>query len=109
MLSGIYKIFGGDAHALDRKFLSYQYISGHGIEIGALHAPLPVNKKKAVVKYVDRMNEEDLRAHYPELKDFKLVPIDYIANGEHLESIQDASQDFVIANHFIEHCQDTIL
>ncbi len=92
-----------------RKFLSHQYISGHGIEIGALHAPLPVDKKKAVVKYVDRMNEKDLRSHYPELNDLDLVHIDYIANGELLESIADASQDFVIANHFIEHCQNTIL
>ena len=31
-----------------------------------------------------------------------------IDNGEYLSTIRDISQDFVIANHFFEHCQDPI-
>lgn len=94
---------------LDRLFLSHQYIKGEGIEIGALHNPLPVKKSQAVVRYVDRMSEKDLRIQYPELAGLPLVEVHYLADGELLESIKDGSQDFVIANHFIEHCQNPIL
>ncbi len=31
-----------------------------------------------------------------------------IDDGEHLASIGDESVDFVVANHFIEHCRDPI-
>ena len=37
------------------------------------------------------------------------VPVGCIDDGERLGKIADASQDFVIANHFLEHCQDPIL
>jgi predicted SAM-dependent methyltransferase len=33
---------------------------------------------------------------------------DIIANGETLDCVADESQDFVIANHFLEHCEDPI-
>jgi ubiquinone/menaquinone biosynthesis C-methylase UbiE len=82
-------------------------LRGEGIEIGALHMPLRV-PATASVKYVDRMSVAGLRAHYPELDDQEFVPVDIIADGERLESINDATQDFVIANHFIEHCQNPI-
>jgi predicted SAM-dependent methyltransferase len=95
--------------SLDRDFLSFQYIKGEGIEIGALHNPLPIRKSQAVVRYVDRLNEKDLRLQYPELNGLPLVEVDYLADGELLESIKNSSQDFVIANHFIEHCQNPIL
>jgi len=55
------------------------------------------------------MGEKELRSQYPELNDKPLVPADYIADGELLETITDNNHDFVIANHFIEHCQNTIL
>ncbi|MEJ7767735.1 MAG: hypothetical protein WKF89_07975 [Chitinophagaceae bacterium] len=48
----------------------------------------------------------DSRNLYPELKDLNLVPVDYLADGELLESVADTSQDFVITNHFLEHCQN---
>lgn len=93
--------------SLTRKDLSYLYIKGHGIEIGALHNPLKVGKK-AKVKYVDRMSVEDLRQHYPELKELNLVNVDILDDGETLANVPDHSQDFVIANHFLEHCQNPI-
>jgi predicted SAM-dependent methyltransferase len=55
------------------------------------------------------MSAADLRKQYVELSEFQLVETDIIDDGETLQSIQDASQDFVIANHFIEHCQNPIL
>ena len=82
-------------------------LQGQGIEIGALHHPLVVPKDVKVL-YVDRMSVADLRKQYPELNDLPLIEADILANGEDLETIADNTQDFVIANHFIEHCQDTI-
>ena len=87
--------------------LSRRYISGEGIEIGALHRPLRI-PDSARCRNVDRMSVEDLREHYPELSGLPLIPVDVIDNGETLASIGDATQDFVIANHFIEHTLDPI-
>ena len=92
---------------LDREALAAHYLRGHGIEIGALHNPLKV-PRRAHVRFVDRMTVADLRAHYPELSREKLVPVDIIDDGETLSTVQEASQDFVIANHFLEHCENPL-
>jgi SAM-dependent methyltransferase len=91
----------------NRRMLASSYLWGDGLEIGALHNPLPL-PPQARVTYVDRMDVIGLRKHYPELHNVSIVPVDIIDNGETLTSIADASQDFVIANHFLEHCQDPI-
>ncbi len=49
-----------------------------------------------------------LRQHYPELAEAEIVPPDLIDDGEKLSLIPEASLDFIIANHFIEHCEDPI-
>lgn len=77
------------------------YLSGNGIEIGALHRPVKTTHLN--VKYVDRMNNEELILQYPELKDLALVTVDIIDDAESLKKIKSNSQDFVIANHVIEH------
>src|SRR5215510_2466385 len=92
---------------LNRELIAEAYLTGLGIEIGALHNPLKV-PSAATVRYVDRLSALDLREQYPELADQELVNVDIRADGELLETIPDSSQDFVIANHFVEHCQDTI-
>jgi SAM-dependent methyltransferase len=51
---------------------------------------------------------EGLREHYPELSAYDLVEPDVIADGHQLSSVDDASVDFVIANHVIEHLEDPI-
>jgi SAM-dependent methyltransferase len=91
-----------------REEIARRYLSGSGIEIGALHLPLVV-PPSTHVRYIDRMPTEQLREHYPELADQRLVSIDIIDNGERISSISDESVDFVIANHMIEHTQDPIL
>jgi SAM-dependent methyltransferase len=60
------------------------------------------------VQYVDRLPVAELRLQYPELNAVPLTEADILDDGERLERIPDCSQDFVIANHFIEHCQDPI-
>lgn len=90
-----------------RKLLAQEFIRGAGLEIGALHAPLWL-PPGATVRYVDRMDVAGLRRHYPELDEQPLVPVDVIDDGERLETVAAVSQDFVIANHFLEHTQDPI-
>lgn len=93
--------------ALSRETIARHVLRGEGIEIGALHDPLKV-PPTIRVHYVDRMAEPELRRQYPELATFQIAPVEIIDDGERLEKITDASQDFVIANHFLEHCQDPL-
>jgi ferredoxin len=39
---------------------------------------------------------------------YKCVEVDVVDDGERLESFADASLDFVVSSHFLEHCQDPI-
>lgn len=93
-----------------RKEVAKKYIRGKGIEIGALHNPLPVHEIDAIeeVKYVDRYNVEGLRKHYPELNNLSLVNVDIIDDGEKLDTIDNNSLDFIICNHMLEHCENPI-
>ncbi len=91
-----------------RSFLAEVYLQGDGVEIGALHRPLKI-PSGARVKYVDRMTIADLHKQYPEFGSETLVVPDIIDDGESLATIKDDSQDFVVACHFVEHCQDPIL
>jgi SAM-dependent methyltransferase len=107
-LRGLLRTGHAAPHAkLSRALIAETYLSGHGIEIGALHNPLQV-PPSARVKYVDRLPIAQLREQYPELNDKELVEVDILDDGERLSTIADASQDFVIANHFVEHSQDPI-
>lgn len=76
-------------------------LSGTGIEIGALHRPCIVPHLK--VHYVDRMTKAELLLQYPELAGLPIVEADIIDDGQKLATLPDESQDFVIANHVIEH------
>jgi SAM-dependent methyltransferase len=90
-----------------RREFAERFLAGHGLEIGALHLPLQT-PAGAHVRYVDRMSVEDLRSEYAELADWDLTPVDVIDNGELLTTIAEESQDFIVANHFLEHCEDPI-
>jgi SAM-dependent methyltransferase len=92
---------------LDREALAEHYLQGEGIEVGGLHNPLRV-PRRAHVRYVDRMHIAELRKHYPELAKERLVEVDIIDDGETLSTIGENSLDFVIANHFIEHCENPL-
>ena len=93
---------------MDRDAIARAYIRGTGIEIGALHNPLRV-PASANVRYVDRMPVSELREHYPELAAENLVDVDVVDDGERLATVASETQDFVIANHFLEHCQNPLL
>jgi SAM-dependent methyltransferase len=90
-----------------RTLLTDEFLAGSGIEIGALHHPLAV-PAGAKVTYVDRLDVPGLRREFPELAAHPLVPVDVVDDGETLRRFANASQDFVIANHFLEHCQNPL-
>lgn len=81
-------------------------LSGSGIEIGALHRPSIVPHLK--VKYVDRLPKSELLRQYPELQGQPIVEADILDDAETLNAIDDESQDFVLANHVIEHMANPI-
>src|SRR3977135_908065 len=87
--------------------LARRHLSGSGLEIGALHCPLRV-PPGVTVRYVDRLDRDALRRQYPELTTQELVEVDVVDDGERLGSQADASADFIIANHFIEHTEDPL-
>lgn len=90
-----------------RTAFANSYLIGEGLEIGPLHQPLSV-PPQARVRYVDRMTRAQLRREYPELADWDLTEVDIVDNGETLDSIEPESQDFIIANHFLEHTENPI-
>jgi SAM-dependent methyltransferase len=83
------------------------YLRGNGLEIGALNHPLQVPGTSRT-RFVDRMTTEQLRREYPEMRTANLVPVSIVADGETLAGVKDESQDYVIANNFLEHCEDPI-
>lgn len=90
-----------------RRELAARFLFGEGLEIGPLHLPLTM-PAGARPRYVDRMPVEQLREEYPELSGWKLTPVDVIDDGEALATVAAGSQDFIVANHFLEHCEDPI-
>jgi SAM-dependent methyltransferase len=87
--------------------LARRFLHGDGLEIGALHLPLPMPRGTRV-RYVDRMDRDALVREYPELEGHALVNVDVIDDGERLSTVPGASVDFVVANHFLEHTEDPI-
>jgi SAM-dependent methyltransferase len=83
------------------------FLFGEGLEIGPLHQPLAI-PPHARARYVDRMMTDDLRREYPELADWDLTEVDIVDDGELLSSVPAQSQDFIIANHFLEHTENPI-
>jgi SAM-dependent methyltransferase len=90
-----------------RRNLSYRYIRGTGLEIGALNYPQKV-PKGVEVKYVDKISREDAIKKYPELDESIIINPTYIDDGFVLEKVPNASQSFLIANHVLEHSDNPI-
>lgn len=90
-----------------RHAIAQLYLKGEGVEIGALNNPLNL-PKSASVKYLDKYSIEELRKHNISFDFENCVKVDIFDDGERLESLKDASLDFVISNHFIEHCENPL-
>lgn len=84
-------------HNLDK------YITGHGLEIGALDNPLNVKQGAARILYMDMADRDGLIRQNPETVPAKIRLPDIIASAEDQSPIQSESMDFVIACHVLEH------
>lgn len=91
-----------------RALIAARFLRGAGLEIGAMHFPLPV-PVGVRVRYVDRLSKLESMRRYPEVDASKMVEPDVVDDGFVLRQIEAASQDFVIANHVLEHSPNPIL
>lgn len=85
-----------------RDEIAHAHLRGEGVEIGALHMPVRV-PPGVFVKYVDNTSRIDNVRRFPELDPSQILQPDYLGDGLHLGFLEDDSQDFVIANHVLEH------
>lgn len=83
-----------------------QWLSGDGVEVGAGHWPFPLPPTVGNVTYVSRHTPEEERRLFPEVgeeHDFGTVDVIADLDRDGLEAFGDASFDFAIASHVIEH------
>lgn len=92
--------------AAKREKIAQQFLCGEGIEIGALDKPLDL-PKSVKVTHVDVATQQESEAKFPQLKG-KIVKAEIIDDGFKLLSVQEKSQDFLIANHVLEHSSNPI-
>ncbi len=87
--------------------LATRYLRGAGLEIGALAHPLAV-PPGVKVQYLDKVDQAEVLRMNPELDAARVVTPDIIDDGFKLAKVEDGSQDFVIANHVLEHTPNPV-
>ena len=99
-----------------RELIANEYLAGSGIEIGAFASPLAV-PAGVKVAYLDRYDPRQMEGEFNiaglTSKDFGFDPAalivpDIVDDGEALATVGDLTQDFVIANHVLEHFENPI-
>lgn len=82
----------------------YALLGGKGIEIGAFNEPAQL-PSDCQVSYFDAMDAKTAAARFPEIPGDELVSVDIIGDIDKrdLGKLPAQSQDFLIANHVIEH------
>jgi glycosyltransferase involved in cell wall biosynthesis/SAM-dependent methyltransferase len=96
-------------HPTANRANGYKLLTGHGLEIGALHEPASL-PPSCTVEYCDANSRDELLAMFPELHDKNIVNPQHICNVDKqgLAIFADQSYDFVIFNHVIEHIANPI-
>lgn len=97
---------------MNKNQLAFEKLIGTGVEFGALHNPVEINKDKATVLYADKLIKAEAIAAFPELEDVaqQIVETDLTVDLDKntLGFIHEKELDFVIANHVIEHLVNPI-
>jgi SAM-dependent methyltransferase len=88
-----------------------RHLEGSGVEVGPGHHPFALSLPGVHVMYVDRWRADESSALFPQLAaQSSFVEPDVLAdfNTDRLGPIAEASQDFVIASHVLEHLAEPI-
>ncbi len=88
-----------------RSRLAHIYLSGEGVEFGALHAGLAM-PPGARVRYADFADATKLHAFFPDQRGIRAP--DIITSLESMDAITPASLDFIVANHVLEHTENPL-
>jgi SAM-dependent methyltransferase len=89
------------------------HLRGEGVEFGALHQPLEIDRRRCVVHYADRLSREDAKAQFPELREYfaaEVVDPDILVdlNRSDLSELGPYEFDFFVANDVIEHLANPV-
>lgn len=82
-----------------------KYLRGRGLEIGALHSPVPL-PADAHADYLDQCDVDTLRVRFAEARDRYCVFPSIIDDSGTLSRVDDDRYDFLVANHVLEHCEN---
>ncbi len=97
------------APSLIHRGKGYKMLTGHGLEIGALHQPAQL-PNDCTIEYCDAASREELSSFFPELNIDDFVKINYICDldKQGLSLFKTEQYDFLIINHVIEHVANPI-
>jgi SAM-dependent methyltransferase len=94
--------------SLDVREIAASRLYGTGVEFGAGASPFPL-PIDCNVRFADAFSYESLKAvMYPGQKAHDLIRPDYVTDIKTLAGIPDASLDFIVACHVIEHTNNPI-
>jgi SAM-dependent methyltransferase len=88
-----------------------RHLVGSGVELGPGHNPFPLPYPGTAVAYVDRWEPDENRELFAELgDDASFLQPDVVCDldTDRLAALGDATQDFVIASHVLEHVAEPI-
>ena len=94
--------------SVDVREIAASHLRGMGVEFGAGASPFPV-PLDCNVRFADAFSYESLKAvMYPGQQAHDLIRPDYVTDIKTLAGIPDASLDFIVACHVIEHTNNPI-
>ncbi len=104
---------GRSGTSRSKQAVAATHLRGEGVEFGALHQPLEVDRSRCVVRYADRLTKEEAEAQFPELRqqfDADVVDPDLLVdlNRSDLSELGSHAFDFFIANDVIEHLANPV-
>jgi SAM-dependent methyltransferase len=106
-----FRVWQTEGGGATKESLAYAHLRGEGVEFGALHLPLDVDRSRCVVRYVDRLSKEEALAKFPELRvHYDFVDPDFLIDLDRsdLSELRPHGFDFFIANDVIEHVANPV-